>query len=436
MASRLRGSIHDLAAHGLWTHRALYASRSFSMTRMASKQVRGGVTAPRGFLAAGMHAGIKKAPASDLALLISREEGPIAGVFTTNRVVAAPVLVDRQHLRRGRGRAILINSGNANACTGRLGMMHAREMVRQVAGLLATPLHTVFVGSTGVIGQPLPISKIRKGVARLITRLRSTGGADAADAILTTDTRVKQVALQARIAGRRVTVGGMAKGSGMIHPDMATMLAYLTTDVAISQRVLQKALRAAVDQSFHCISVDGETSTNDTVLCLANGMAGNPMLREGVPGLAMFQRLLNQACTSLALQVCRDGEGVTKVVEVVVRGARTAADAKQVARTIGTSNLVKTAWFGEDANWGRILAAIGRSGVPVDHKRISLAFEDRPVVRRGTAIGPQAERRVSKILRRKEFSVTADLGLGKGTARLWTNDLSYKYVEINASYRS
>jgi glutamate N-acetyltransferase/amino-acid N-acetyltransferase len=287
-----------------------------------------------------------------------------------------------------------------------------------------------------VIGQPLPSSKSRKGVARLITRLRPTGGADAADAILTTDTRAKQVALQARIAGRRVTVGGMAKGSGMIHPDMATMLAYLTTDVAISQRVLQKALRAAVEQSFHCISVDGETSTNDTVLCLANGMAGNLTLREGVPGLATFQRLLNQACTSLALQVCRDGEGVTKVVEVVVRGARTAADAKQVARTIGTSNLVKTAWFGEDANWGRILAAIGRSGVPVDHNRISLAFEDRPVVRRGMAIGPQAERRVSKILRRKEFSVTADLGLGRGTARLWTNDLSYEYVEINASYRS
>ncbi len=400
------------------------------------KEIRGGITAPLGFLAAGIHAGIKKASVPDLALVVSVQEGPIAGVFTKNRVAAAPVLLDRLHLRRGIGRAIIMNSGNANACTGARGLTDAEEMAGLVAGRVGTAPHCVFVGSTGVIGQPLPMACIRRVVPTLVKRLRRGGGAEAARAILTTDTRAKQVAVRTRIAGRIVTVGGMAKGSGMIHPDMATMLAYLTTDAAIKQRTLQQALLAAIARSFNCISIDGDTSTNDTVLCLANGMAGTPVLRAGSPEFALFQRLMDHACLSLAMQICRDGEGVTKVVEVMITGARTQAHARLVAKTVATSNLVKTALFGEDANWGRIMAAIGRSGVPVDPNRINLTFDGIPIVKDGTSLGPMAERRIARIVRRKEFTVTADLGQGQATARLWTTDLSYEYVKINATYRS
>ena len=400
------------------------------------KEIRGGITAPLGFLAAGIHAGIKKASVLDLALVASVQEGTIAGVFTKNRVAAAPVLLDRLHLRRGIGRAIIINSGNANACTGARGLADAEEMADLVARRMGTGSHTVFVGSTGVIGQPLPMACIRRGIPTLIKRLRRGGGAEAAQAILTTDKKTKQVAVRARIAGHMVTVGGMAKGSGMIHPDMATMLAYLTTDVAIEQRALQQALIAAVARSFNCISVDGDTSTNDTVLCLANGIAGTPVLRAGSPAFAVFQRLLDGACLSLAMQICRDGEGVTKVVQVMITGARTQADARQVAKAVATSNLVKTALFGEDANWGRIMAAIGRSGVRMDPNRIYLAFDGVPIVKDGSGRGSLAERKIAKIVRRKEFTITADLGQGRATTRLWTTDLSDEYVRINATYRS
>lgn len=400
------------------------------------KEISGGITAPLGFLAAGIHAGIKKASVPDLALVVSVQEGPIAGVFTKNRVAAAPVLLDRLYLRRGVGRAVIINSGNANACTGARGLTDAEEMAGLVARRLGTSPHSVFVGSTGVIGQPLPMACIRRGIPTLVKRLRRSGGAEAARAILTTDKKAKQVAVRVRIAGRMVTVGGMAKGSGMIHPDMATMLAYLTTDAAIQQRALQQALIAAVARSFNCISIDGDTSTNDTVLCLANGMSGTPVLRAGSPEFVLFQRLLDYACFSLAMQICQDGEGVTKVIQVVITGARTQADARQVAKTVATSNLVKTALFGEDANWGRIMAAIGRSGVRIDPNRINLAFDRIPIVKEGTSLGPLAERRIARIVRRKEFTVTADLGQGQATARLWTTDLSYDYVRINATYRS
>ncbi|MEW6544143.1 MAG: bifunctional glutamate N-acetyltransferase/amino-acid acetyltransferase ArgJ [Nitrospirota bacterium] len=406
------------------------------MTRSGFKKTGGGVTAPLGFLAAGIHAGIKKPPIPDLALIVSQEAGPIAGVFTTNRVAAAPVIADRLRLKRGVGRAILVNSGNANACTGARGLADAEEMARLVAVRIEADPRTVFVGSTGVIGQPLPMARIRRGVPLLVRRLSRGGGSAAARAILTTDLKPKEIALQASIAGRTVTVGGMAKGSGMIHPDMATMLAYLTTDAAVAQPALQRALRRSVARSFNCISVDGDTSTNDTVLCLANGLAGNGTLREGSPGFAEFQRLLDEACLSLALQVVRDGEGVTKVVEILVTGAKREAEAKQVARTVATSSLVKTALFGEDANWGRIMAAVGRSGAPIDPDRIALAFAGVPIVKQGVGLGQAAERRIERVIRRKEFTIAIDLGRGAATARLWTTDLSYEYVKINASYRS
>lgn len=406
------------------------------MTSHSFQKVPGGVTAPQGFRAAGLHAGIKKPSIPDLALVVSDVPAAVAAVFTQNRVAAAPVLLDRAHLRLGRGQAIIVNSGNANACTGAQGLADARETAYLVAQGLKVPPRSVFVGSTGVIGQFLPMPKIRKALPGLIRRLRRSGGREAATAILTTDLRAKETAACARIGGRLVTVGGMAKGSGMIHPDMATMLAYVTTDAAVAQPTLQRLLRDVVARTFNCISVDGDTSTNDTVLCLANGLTGNPPLREGSGGLETFRRLLEEVCRYLALQICRDGEGVTKVVRIAVSGGRTAAEARQVARTVGTSCLVKTALFGEDANWGRIMAAVGRSGVPIDQRKLGLSIEGTAVVKGGVSLGPAAERAIDKLVRRREFTIHVDLGRGRGEAMLWTTDLSYEYVRINASYRS
>lgn len=400
------------------------------------QRLRGGVTAPAGFLATGVHAGLKKPGLLDLALVVSEREAAAAGVFTRNRVVAAPVLLDRAHLRGGRGRAILVNSGGANACTGARGLADAREMARLVAAALGLDPRTVYVGSTGVIGRFLPMPRIRRAIPLLVGGLSRRGGRRAAQAIMTTDRRPKEVAVRARIAGRTVTIGGMAKGSGMIHPDMATMLAYLTTDAAIEPRTLQRVLSAAVDRSFNRISVDGDTSTNDTVLCLANGAAGNTLLRNGSPGLARFRHLMEEACRSLAMQICRDGEGVTKVVEIAVTGARTAADARRIARTVGTSCLVKTALFGEDANWGRIMAAVGRAGVRIVPDRITLAFGGIPIFRGGRSLGRAVERKLDAVVRRREFTISIGLGQGAAAASLWTTDLSYDYVRINASYRS
>ena len=395
-----------------------------------------GVTAPLGFLAAGLHCGIKKRGLLDLALVVSERSGPIAGVFTTNRVVAAPVILDRQHLRRGIGRAVLINSGNANACTGQQGMAAARKTAALVARRLARPIEEVFIGSTGVIGRTLPVDRIVKALPVLFDQLSTHGGIQAARAILTTDLKPKSVVRRARINGRTVTVGGMAKGSGMIHPNMATMLAYLTTDATITRAALQRALVQAADGSFNCISVDGDTSTNDTVLCLANGMAGNRRIKEGSAAFRQFVTLLTDACEALALAICRDGEGVTKVVKIEVTGADSVVHARAVARTIGTSNLVKTALFGEDANWGRVMAAIGRAGVPLDPSKLSVSFGGVPMVRRGVGLGLIAERLIAKVFQHKEFTISVALGQGSHRAHLWTTDLSYDYVRINASYRS
>jgi len=395
-----------------------------------------GVTAPLGFQASGIHCGIKKPGMLDLALILSSVSGPIAGVFTKNRVAAAPVLLDRVHLRSRQGRAVIVNSGNANACTGKSGLAAAHTMAAEVAQRLSIPLRQVFVGSTGVIGRKLPIDRITAGLPALIAGLSRQGGEQAARAILTTDLRPKTVALQATIGGKVVTIGGIAKGSGMIHPNMATMLAYLTTDAAIPSAALQHALKSAVDQSFNCITVDGDTSTNDTVLCLANGLAKNPLIRQGSTQYRQFERLLTEASQQLALAICRDGEGVTKVVNITVCGATTNAAAKRVAATVATSNLVKTALFGEDANWGRVMGAIGRSGVPIDPDTLSVRFGDVVMVKHGMGTGLAAERKIARIFKRKEFTITIDLGQGQGQAQMWTTDLSYDYVRINASYRS
>ena len=348
------------------------------MTKKIPKPApRRGVTAPKGFLAAGIHCGIKKPGLLDLALIVSEQSGPIAGVFTNNQVVAAPVIVDRLHLRQGIGRAILVNSGNANACTGTKGLAAAKKTARLLARHIGVPPHQVFIGSTGVIGRQLPVDRIVKGIPQLLALLSDQGGSDAARAIMTTDLRPKTIALQDSIDGRFMTIGGMAKGSGMIHPNMATMLAYFTTDASITKSALQQALSLAANESFNCISVDGDTSTNDTVLCLANGMAGNRTIKEGTAAFRQFLLLLTEACQSLALAICRDGEGVTKVVNVEVSGAGTVAQARQVAHTIATSNLVKTALFGEDANWS--CDGGDRASWNSDY-----SFETKPIVRRSS----------------------------------------------------
>ncbi|MYF24912.1 MAG: bifunctional glutamate N-acetyltransferase/amino-acid acetyltransferase ArgJ [Nitrospira sp. SB0678_bin_10] len=398
------------------------------------KKITGGVTAPAGFLAAGIHAGIKPAPMLDLALLASTHPGTMAGVLTQNRIVAPPVLLCRRQLKKHTGQAIVINSGNANALTGSQGMSDAMEIRRLVSAALRLPVGSVFVGSTGVIGRPLPMPAIREAVPPLIRLLNRSGHKPAAQAIMTTDTRLKEVAVQAKIGGRLVTIGGMAKGSGMIHPDMATMLAYLTTDAAIAPRTLQAALTRAVNETFNCISVDGDTSTNDTVLCLANGRAGNPTIQTGTPQWETFSALLQEACLSLALQICRDGEGATKIVEIVVRGTRTNREAKKIAQTIATSLLVKTAVFGEDPNWGRIVAAAGRAGVKFNPAKIGLAFDKTRVVHNGQPVGDRADNRAQRVMRKKQYVMTLSLGNQPGCAKLWTTDLTYEYVRINASY--
>ncbi len=400
------------------------------------KVVPGGVTAVPGILAAGMAAGIKKNGAPDLALIVSEREAAAAGVFTTNKVVAPPLELDRKTLRRGKGRAILVNSGNANACTGRRGYADAVKMAELTAKALHIPVGDVFIGSTGVIGKPLPMDRIGTAIPLLAAQLSRQGGELAARAIMTTDTIIKEAAVSDTIGGRTVTVGGMAKGSGMIHPNMATMLAYLVTDAEIPRGALQRDLRQAVDRSFNRIPVDGDTSTNDMVLCLANGLAGNKPIKPGSADARKFQALLDHVCLDLAKKVAWDGEGATKFVELTVTGARTESDALRAANAIATSSLVKTAWFAEDANWGRTMAAVGRSGARIREERIAITIGHVPIVRRGVGLGPDAEAQAHAAMKSREFTVTVDLGMGKSRCTVWTSDLSTEYVKINASYRS
>ncbi len=399
-----------------------------------TKHMKGGITAPRGFLAAGIHAGIKPSPLLDLALVTSTHAGVMAGVFTHNRIVAAPVLLGRRQLKKQSGQAILVNSGNANALTGKQGMADAMEMRKLVATQLRLPVHSVFVGSTGIIGRPLPIRTIRQAIAPLIQRLSRSAHAQAAQAIMTTDTACKEIACQTTTGRQALTIGGMAKGAGMIHPNMATLLAYLTTDAAIAPSALQAALTQAVNETFNCLCIDGDTSTNDTVLCLANGQAGNPMIQMGTPQWKTFYALLYEVCLSLSKKIVRDGEGCTKIVEIIVRGTKTDHEAKQIAQTVATSLLVKTAFFGEDPNWGRIVAAVGRAGVALNPARLSLQINATLVVNNGLGVGGQADRQVQRIMRNKEYGMTISVGNQPGYARLWTTDLSSDYVKINASY--
>ena len=393
-----------------------------------------GLSSVPGFQTAGIHAGIKPAPELDLALIVSTHPATAAGVFTTNKCAAAPVDITRRHIRAGTIRAIITNSGNANACTGKRGLSDALAMARTTAQMLDVKSNQICVGSTGIIGKPLPVQLILKAVPKLVSRLRPSGGRKAARAILTTDSCIKEVSTTAIISGKRVIIGGIAKGAGMIHPNMATMLGYFATDVNIERTALRHALKCAVEESFNAITIDGETSTNDMVLCLANGHAKNPIIRLGTAAMRSFQRMLTEACLNLAQQICRDGEGTTKVIEVVVNHARTRRDAQRLAMMVGTSNLFKTAMFGQDPNWGRIMAAIGRSNISIKPDRISLIFDSVTVVKKGMGIGPSSERAAKRVLKKNEFTLTIDLGIGKENHKIWTTDLSPAYVALNAHY--
>ncbi|HIE66119.1 MAG: bifunctional glutamate N-acetyltransferase/amino-acid acetyltransferase ArgJ [Nitrospira sp.] len=399
------------------------------------RRLKGGLTAVRGFTAAGLSAGIKKNGRTDLALIVSKTDCSVAGVFTRNCFPAPPLLLDKKHLRNRRGRAIVINSGNANAFTGKRGYQDAEAMAEATAQTLGIPSEWVYVASTGVIGEFLPVKRILQGIPRLALSLSDQGSKAAAEAILTTDTFPKEIAFSAKVGGQTIRVGGIAKGSGMIHPNMATMLAFLTTDVRINPDLLQEALHQAVEHSFHRITVDGDTSTNDMVLLFANETKGEKIRSKG-RAFRQFVSLLETTSLALAKMIVRDGEGATKLIEIQVLGARSNPAAHQIAMTIARSSLVKTAFYGEDANWGRIVAAIGNAGIPIRPEKIDLSFGRTPLVKKGIYLGESAESKISNDLKKREICLTVSLNSGKGNASVWTADLSLDYIKINALYRT
>jgi len=390
-----------------------------------------GVTFARGFVAGAIAAGVKHEGTArlDVALIASTvEHCHAAGVFTTNQVIAAPCVVTKKHAARGHLRGIVVNSGNANACTGPQGERDAVAMANAAGGLLHVDPQDVAVASTGVIGVPMPMDRIRQAIARIA--LSEGGWDDASHAIMTTDTRPKVAERELTLAGGVVRIGGMAKGAGMIHPNMATMLAFVTTDAHIDGAALRPMLRSAADDSFNAISVDGDTSTNDTLLVLANGASG---VRVGTLDGPAFLDALTAVCLDLARAIVADGEGVTKVFEVQVTGAASESDARLAARTVTTSNLVKTAIHGADPNWGRILAAAGRSGAKVDQTKASVHIADVAVFAQGSprAFDGDAVRRVFE---QRDITIGVDLGVGSESAHAWGTDLSAEYVRINAEY--
>lgn len=388
----------------------------------------------RGFQAAGIRAGIKKNQAEDLGLIVSEVPTAVAGVFTRNKIKAAPVLLDMERVAAGTCRAVIVNSGNANCCTGEQGMEDAVRMARAAAQILGLPEDQVLVSSTGVIGQYLPVEKIENALPRLAAALSPSGFLDFAKAIMTTDTRSKMLSRKVEVAGGSFSMIGIVKGAGMIRPDMATMLCYVCTDVEADAAALKKLLTHAVDLSFNRITIDGDTSTNDTVLVLANGQSGLSI--KDAPVKAAFQNALEVMLVDLAKMVVKDGEGVTKLVEIKVMGAATDADAKKMADAVAHSNLVKTAFFGEDANWGRIIGALGRAGAELDPDAIDISFDDVCLVKNSRWQGIDAEADATKVLKQPEFFVTIDAHIGSGTASCWTCDFSIDYVKINADYRS
>jgi glutamate N-acetyltransferase/amino-acid N-acetyltransferase len=389
-----------------------------------------------GFRFAATAAGIKKVKGLDLALMVADSPAAAAGVFTRNRVKAAPVLLTRARLRRGQAQAIVVNSGNANACNGPQGLADARETTRRVADLLAIPAGLVLPASTGVIGAPLPVGRINAALPELVAGLKPDGLPEVARAIMTTDTRPKTASFKGKMAGRNFTLTGLAKGAGMIHPDLATLLVFLFTDAAATPNILKALLRQTLTKNFNRITVDGDTSTNDTILWLASGRAGNPVITEAGPEMAALAEGLSQVMGELAQQVVADGEGARHFYRVQVLGAASAAQALKAARTVALSPLVKTAVAGEDVNWGRIMAALGRAGARFNPERVAIAFGGHAVVQNGRGLGPEAEARAQQVIKAGHFTLTIHLNAGSSADYYDTCDYTEDYIRINAEYRS
>jgi glutamate N-acetyltransferase/amino-acid N-acetyltransferase len=389
------------------------------------------VTACKGFFANGIAAGIKSNGRKDICIIFSREPCDAAAVFTTNRIKAAPIRVSKPNLAK-KIHAIICNSGNANACTGREGLKNCRTMVKRVSEEFEFPSNSILVASTGIIGHQLPMETVNYGITKLHRKMIAESNVNnAVDAIMTTDTRRKMAKVTCLIGDKQITIGGIAKGSGMINPNMATMLAFLTSDVSISRTMMQRALRFAVKHTFNKITVDGEMSTNDTVYLLANGTANNPLINRPGQKYSIFEHALTRLCEVLAMEIVNDGEGVTKVITITVKGATRKPDAEKVARSIGNSPLVKTAIYGQLANWGRVLQAIGASGVAIDPDRIGIMINGTLVCENGVSCGVTLlEGR--QLLNRRNIELVVDLGQGSSSDFVITTDLTYDYVKINS----
>ena len=389
---------------------------------------------PKGFLFSTVEAAIKKPGRKDLALIYSEVEAGIAGTFTTNKVKAAPVKLDIRKIRSGKGQAIVINSGNANACTGKKGMKDAADMVSLVAKRLNIKPSLVYVCSTGVIGTPMPIERIRPKISELADNLGRATIEDVAEAIMTTDRFPKIVKKKVKMGNKVGSIVGICKGAGMIWPDMATMLCFIVTDVAVKQKTLHKVLNDAVKKSFNRITIDGDRSTNDTALIIANGMLGNPQITEKSGTYPAFKKVLHEVTFELSKLIVKDGEGATKFIEIEVKGARNEADAEKAAFAVANSNLVKTAIYGNDANWGRIMAALGYSGVAIKEEKIDIYFGKLRIVDKGLTTGKDKE--AGEVLRGKDIKIIIDLHLGRSSAKVLTCDLTEEYIRVNAAYRT
>jgi glutamate N-acetyltransferase/amino-acid N-acetyltransferase len=390
----------------------------------------GGVTSALGFQAAGIGCGLKEGGAKDLALIVSDVPAEVAATFTTNAVKAAPVKVSMRHARNGKIRGVVVNSGCANACTGVGGITDAKAMIEHAAEVTETKPREWLVCSTGRIGTRLPMAKILKGIDKAAAKLAPKSGVEAAKAIMTTDTRRKEFAMGFKVGGRKVTIGGMAKGAGMIHPNMATMLCFVTTDVSIDKASLRACVDEAVELSFNRISVDGDTSTNDTVLVLANGASGTNLLKSYHPQYNLFKKTLTHVMRKLARMIVEDGEGITRVVDVVIKGAASAQDAKLAALAIAKSELIKTSWAGGDPNWGRIMAALGYSGARVREEMIDIYYDGIVAVTNGQPSKTPVAR-LKKIARQPKFTITVHLHAGSAEYSVLTTDLTEEYVRIN-----
>lgn len=389
---------------------------------------------PKGFLFSTAEAAIKKPGRKDLALIYSEKECVMAGMFTTNNVKAAPVLIDIKKIKTGKGQAIIVNSGNANACTGSQGLKDAVEMTELAAVSAGLKTNMVYVCSTGVIGTPMPMARVRSGIPELANNLGKYTISDAAAAIMTTDTFPKIVSKRIKVDGKTVTVSAICKGAGMICPNMATMLCFIMTDANIDRSALHEALKNAVLKSFNRITIDGDMSTNDTVLIMANGMAGNAVIKQKSPGFAAFSSALSTITYELGRLIVKDGEGATKLVEIEIRSAKSEKEAETGAFAIANSMLVKTAMYGNDANWGRLIAALGYSGITIKEDRTDISLNGLKVAKGGMATGRDKE--ANEKLKGNEVKIVIDLNVGKGSARVLTCDLTEGYVKINAEYRT